>query len=1648
MSLFLDFEDWRLGTRGFSWDGSIPPTQDNASSIANPRMEYKRIRGAHIWPFAERSLGPDLPCYLLERNQGLVLDRRMLHHQIGYQEALVYDLEGRVQWIEENIEFAKMDAMRRSRRDVKHYMIGQRTHFLHWLNNEDAELQELKVSQCVLKKCYLLFNTTSLTLTGAIEDVGVLRKTSNGTEIAVFTFNSIILGPDITIEVVGQRAIVLVSKTAFILNTTISLYPGTVGGFPGGYSVARKVDESLIDTPRDVLICDLVGYCNVNDTVSTPYIPVSQKDRLKLISNNVNGPGSGNLRNHPFVIRTYADDIDEIQTVTTTAQEGQTLEGGFKLHYGQYSTPVIPCDASAGAVKRIIEDNLNLMNPGVFPISSKRYENENAGVGLVNVTRSNRDNNGGYVWTITFKTVIGNIQQLRVTNFLQALKANVVVRTIRDGNELGGSFKISFMNQITRPIPHNATASTVKDALLALPTVRTAYVIRNDPVRNCDDGLCMNGPLQSRAFIWSIYVTTDASSDNHSPSSPTSPLARAQMNTSQMSLDFSLLTGAGAGMKLDRGMATSPHAFLALLNITFPFSLAYGGGGGSFGGHGGKGYGDNPVGPVYSDEKLTDLLGGSGGCMRTQHPFEINAFLNSVAGRGGDGGGAIQLVTANDMTIGSFGKIIARGEDGEQTSEGGGGGGSGGAISLAAGGVVIVDGMLDVRGGDGGYGGIGLEVATGEIDTDERKRINVAGGGGGGGRISIFGESIIIRGNVNVEGGNCGVYKIDAMRNVYAVNVSLLTSLRGPMVEYDIKHVTQQFIDFSLPNLVSELTFIKVDEGKSAIVNYSLIIDRDKYTIEKLRSSLSAAEYMIIADVVFVDAVITSYTSTETFLPTSSPTQCSNNGGSGTLYTETQMTSRMEVMETDAAEGTGHALFLSNNEITKTATGSVREAPFSWNGPTIPFLPARPTRVTYYSRLVSIPGESLKSNFGTLFSLISRGSSDANISSVIGVFIGDKIMHGHNFIANVNEANFLKRMFTIDEYPAFDRWYKVDIHIRWETHTYFILLDDTLVVKDVSFQGNDVDGIRLSVDRAASVWFDEIYVGFDNNLNFECPRVERAGAEAGIPLQRGWALDEVNAEGSEGYTEVQKMTRHYSHLEVANHVLFDGQGQVKVFEDIKLKFPTGDYKNEMGKMHAGTLRYLKNSQRSSRKPNGNSATTVSPKGLWNLAKDGSGKGGAGDGRQYWYTEHNVQVMTPDIYSLGGIAACSSQDLQKWRFEGILMHYENLTDMVMGTTGPFTLERPAVLFNNLTQKYIMWATMNDANHSQGMTIVAESPYEDGPFLFRRSFYPDGNKTRDQSIFVSATGPVLARTYYLNVEYIAPEAIMQPVWESVKNRDGTTNYRLNYHRAWYELGYDNFHDIYLQRWRMEDKEYDVTCVNVITGEQRHVKYGEYNDEDSICQDATEYKIVVGLGNPAVQTKFLSPNSSDNSWWMQTSVPAVKAQPWASSYRDGYCGIRQLQNFIDVNDPVLAEFEPNNLQNCSNIGDNPVHMSLQDKLLGVQKILMQRRAKYVAVSQLSDDFLDTSGIMTSFEGELSSGNLVTMIADMGQFGFEAGDKIKSTFVNPVRSGYETAYDYRTRFRQYIVNKNDRAQYSLACVVDGVCPNNFKDYLTYGNI
>ena len=67
-----------------------------------------------------------------------------------------------------------------------------------------------------LSPFFFQFNLSTLLL-------GFLGHTLNGTEVAIFNFNSVYLGPEVSVILTGQRAIVITSSTTIVINTTLSV---------------------------------------------------------------------------------------------------------------------------------------------------------------------------------------------------------------------------------------------------------------------------------------------------------------------------------------------------------------------------------------------------------------------------------------------------------------------------------------------------------------------------------------------------------------------------------------------------------------------------------------------------------------------------------------------------------------------------------------------------------------------------------------------------------------------------------------------------------------------------------------------------------------------------------------------------------------------------------------------------------------------------------------------------------------------------------------------------------------------------------------------------------------------------------------------------------------------------------------------------------------------------------------------------------------------------------------------------------------------------------------------------------------------------------------------------------------------------------
>ena len=117
---------------------------------------------------------------------------------------------------------------------------------------------------------------------------------------------------------------------------------------------------------------------------------------------------------------------------------------------------------------------------------------------------------------------------------------------------------------------------------------------------------------------------------------------------------------------------------------------------------------------------------------------------------------------------------------------------------------------------------------------------------------------------------------------------------------------------------------------------------------------------------------------------------------------------------------------------------------------------------------------------------------------------------------------------------------------------------------------------------------------------------------------------------------------------------------------------------------------------------------------------------------YWYGEARGKTASQ------GVNVYSSKDLYHWKFEALALSAatDTLSDIRMGCV----MERPKVIYNKKTKKYVMWfhLELKGKGYSAARAGVAISDRLTGPFTFLKSFRPNGNMSRDMNLFVDEDG----------------------------------------------------------------------------------------------------------------------------------------------------------------------------------------------------------------------------------------------------------------------------------------------------------------------
>ena len=134
------------------------------------------------------------------------------------------------------------------------------------------------------------------------------------------------------------------------------------------------------------------------------------------------------------------------------------------------------------------------------------------------------------------------------------------------------------------------------------------------------------------------------------------------------------------------------------------------------------------------------------------------------------------------------------------------------------------------------------------------------------------------------------------------------------------------------------------------------------------------------------------------------------------------------------------------------------------------------------------------------------------------------------------------------------------------------------------------------------------------------------------------------------------------------------------------------------------------------------------------------------GIYYWFGEikrgHTVRVpyvTTWEDYRVpaSGISCYSSKDLFNWKYEGIALS-PNITDSANALHPGKVIERPKVIYNKKTGKFVMWMHLDNEDYGYAASGVAISDKPAGPYRLLSVEKPNGNDARDMTIFQDDNG----------------------------------------------------------------------------------------------------------------------------------------------------------------------------------------------------------------------------------------------------------------------------------------------------------------------
>jgi len=135
-----------------------------------------------------------------------------------------------------------------------------------------------------------------------------------------------------------------------------------------------------------------------------------------------------------------------------------------------------------------------------------------------------------------------------------------------------------------------------------------------------------------------------------------------------------------------------------------------------------------------------------------------------------------------------------------------------------------------------------------------------------------------------------------------------------------------------------------------------------------------------------------------------------------------------------------------------------------------------------------------------------------------------------------------------------------------------------------------------------------------------------------------------------------------------------------------------------------------------------------------------------DNKYYWFGEikngktwrvENIKKWEDYRCAAGGISCYSSENLLDWKFEGVALS-ANYSDTASDIHISKVLERPKVIYNEKTKKFVMWLHIDSEDYSYARAGIAVSDKPQGPYNYLGSIRPNEQMSRDMTLFKDEDG----------------------------------------------------------------------------------------------------------------------------------------------------------------------------------------------------------------------------------------------------------------------------------------------------------------------